>query len=66
MQALLSGTHEDHFLSREHSAQKLRRVTFVSFGGDIKLLVPGGPGLKLAPAFSRPLLATIVVNTSGL
>jgi len=67
VQALLSGTHEDHFLSREHSAliQKLRRVTFISFGGDIKLLIPGGPGLKLTLAFSGPLLATIMVNPLG-
>ena len=36
----------DLFLSWVHSAlpqQLSRRFTFVSFGGDIKLLVPGNP-----------------------
>ena len=41
--------------------KKLRRVAFMSLGGDIKLSVPGIWDL----AFSRILLATIVVNPSG-
>ena len=41
--------------------KKLRRVAFMSFRGDIKLLVPGIWDL----AFSRISLATIVANPSG-
>jgi len=39
-----------------------RRITFVVFGGNVRLLVPGDQAL----AFSMPLLATIVVNPSGV